>query len=58
MNILLDRITIDPAVCGGSSRTHCVGFDRLGHVKIKLDENIGRRGLELLKGAGHDVMTM
>jgi predicted nuclease of predicted toxin-antitoxin system len=27
-------------------------------VKIKLDENIGRRGLELLKGAGHDVMTV
>jgi hypothetical protein len=26
-------------------------------VKIKLDENIGRRGVELLKLAGHDVMT-
>jgi predicted nuclease of predicted toxin-antitoxin system len=27
-------------------------------VKIKLDENIGRRGLELLKASGHDVMTV
>ncbi len=27
-------------------------------MKIKLDENIGRRGIELLKGAGHDVMTV
>jgi predicted nuclease of predicted toxin-antitoxin system len=27
-------------------------------LKIKLDENVGRRGLELLKAAGHDVMTV
>ena len=27
-------------------------------MKIKLDENIGRRGVELLKIAGHDVMTV
>jgi predicted nuclease of predicted toxin-antitoxin system len=27
-------------------------------VKFKLDENIGRRGLEVLKAAGHDVMTV
>jgi hypothetical protein len=27
-------------------------------MKIKLDENIGRRGIELLKQAGHDVMTV
>jgi hypothetical protein len=27
-------------------------------MKIKLDENIGRRGLELLQSAGHDVMTV
>jgi predicted nuclease of predicted toxin-antitoxin system len=27
-------------------------------VKFKLDENIGRRGLELLKASGHDVMTV
>ncbi|MFZ1416349.1 MAG: DUF5615 family PIN-like protein [Defluviicoccus sp.] len=27
-------------------------------MKIKLDENIGRRGAELLKAAGHDVMTV
>jgi hypothetical protein len=27
-------------------------------VKIKLDENIGRRGVELLRLAGHDVMTV
>jgi predicted nuclease of predicted toxin-antitoxin system len=27
-------------------------------VKFKLDENIGCRGLELLKASGHDVMTM
>jgi predicted nuclease of predicted toxin-antitoxin system len=27
-------------------------------VKLKLDENIGRRGLELLKGSGHNVMTV
>lgn len=27
-------------------------------MKIKLDENIGRRGVELLKLAGHDVMTV
>jgi predicted nuclease of predicted toxin-antitoxin system len=27
-------------------------------MKIKLDENIGRRGLELLTQARHDVMTV
>jgi predicted nuclease of predicted toxin-antitoxin system len=27
-------------------------------VKFKLDENIGRRGVELLKASGHDVMTV
>jgi len=27
-------------------------------MKIKLDENIGRRGIELLRAAGHDVMTV
>jgi len=27
-------------------------------VKFKLDENIGRRGLELMRSAGHDVMTV
>jgi predicted nuclease of predicted toxin-antitoxin system len=27
-------------------------------MKIKLDENIGRRGIDLLKAAGHDVMTV
>ena len=27
-------------------------------MKIKLDENIGRRGVELLRLAGHDVMTV
>jgi predicted nuclease of predicted toxin-antitoxin system len=27
-------------------------------VKFKLDENIGRRGQELLKSSGHDVMTV
>jgi predicted nuclease of predicted toxin-antitoxin system len=27
-------------------------------VKLKLDENIRRRGLELLQAAGHDVMTV
>jgi predicted nuclease of predicted toxin-antitoxin system len=27
-------------------------------VKFKLDENIGRRGLELLNASGHDVMTV
>lgn len=27
-------------------------------MKIKLDENIGRRGIELLSLAGHDVMTV
>jgi len=27
-------------------------------VKFKLDENIGRHGLELLSAAGHDVMTV
>jgi predicted nuclease of predicted toxin-antitoxin system len=27
-------------------------------MKIKLDENIGRRGVELLTLAGHDVMTV
>jgi predicted nuclease of predicted toxin-antitoxin system len=27
-------------------------------VKVKLDENIGRRGAELLAAAGHDVMTV
>ena len=27
-------------------------------MKVKLDENIGRRGLELLRAAGHDVMTV
>ena len=27
-------------------------------MKFKLDENIGRRGVELLKVSGHDVMTV
>ena len=27
-------------------------------MKFKLDENIGRRGVELLKASGHDVMTV
>jgi predicted nuclease of predicted toxin-antitoxin system len=27
-------------------------------VRLKLDENIGRRGAELLGSAGHDVMTV
>ena len=27
-------------------------------MKFKLDENIGRRGVELLRAAGHDVMTI
>jgi predicted nuclease of predicted toxin-antitoxin system len=27
-------------------------------LKFKLDENIGRRGVELLKASGHDVMTV
>lgn len=27
-------------------------------MKLKLDENIGRRGLDLIRAAGHDVMTV
>lgn len=27
-------------------------------MKVKLDENIGRRGFELLSGEGHDVSTV
>jgi predicted nuclease of predicted toxin-antitoxin system len=27
-------------------------------VRIKTDENIGRRGIELVRDAGHDVMTV
>lgn len=27
-------------------------------MKFKLDENIGRRGLELLRAAGHDAVTV
>jgi predicted nuclease of predicted toxin-antitoxin system len=27
-------------------------------VKFKLDENIGRRGLELIKASGHDAITV
>ena len=27
-------------------------------MRLKLDENIGRRGLEFLKASGHDVMTV
>ena len=27
-------------------------------MKFKLDENVGQRGLELLRNAGHDVVTV
>jgi len=27
-------------------------------VKLKLDENLGRRGAELLRQAGHDAVTV
>src|SRR5580693_4371424 len=27
-------------------------------MKIKLDENLGRRGVDLLRASGHDVMTV
>jgi predicted nuclease of predicted toxin-antitoxin system len=27
-------------------------------VKFKLDENIGRRGLDLIRASGHDVVTV
>ena len=27
-------------------------------MKLKLDENIGRRGLDLIRAAGHDVATV
>jgi hypothetical protein len=27
-------------------------------LKIKVDENIGRSGVELLREAGHDVLTV
>ena len=32
--------------------------ERPNSLKIKLDENIGQRGLEFLRAAGHDVMTV
>ena len=32
--------------------------ERPNSLKIKLDENIGRRGLDVLRAAGHDVMTV
>jgi hypothetical protein len=27
-------------------------------MRVKLDENFGRRGVEILAGAGHDVSTV
>ena len=106
MNPLLERIAIDPAVCGGRpcikgtriwvslildllaegmsepelrastrnsfrgraggdrlrggsvTRAHRSHRNRSRGVRLKLDENIGRRGLELLRTRGHDVMTV
>jgi len=107
MNPLLERIAIDPRICGGKP---CIKGTRIwvslvldmladgmtepelladypqlvhedilaaiaygaevarervvpvcpwpSEVKLKLDENIGFRGLELLQAAGHDVMTV
>jgi uncharacterized protein (DUF433 family)/predicted nuclease of predicted toxin-antitoxin system len=101
MSELLDRITINPEVCGGKpcvrgtriwvslildfladgmteaellaeypqlvrdrvwsgsgARAHHTGSNRPDRVKLKLDENLGRRGLELLKASGHDATTV
>ena len=44
-----------PAAWRRQRRGRHTGF---GRVKFELDENIGRRGLELLTAAGHDVMTV
>ena len=56
-NILARYPRSDSLRRGGGARAHHCSAFRTGCMNFKLDENIGKRGTELLRSAGHNVVT-